>query len=59
MRMGGSPLTLSDRCRFKSDAEAASSICSWAFVAEPDKNSLHVCYIIRVFFGACYCDRQV
>uniref|UniRef100_A0A915PJN9 Ribosomal protein L2 C-terminal domain-containing protein n=1 Tax=Setaria digitata TaxID=48799 RepID=A0A915PJN9_9BILA len=37
IRIGGSPSTLSDRFKVKGDGE--SSICSWAFVAEPDRNS--------------------
>ncbi|VDO27712.1 unnamed protein product [Onchocerca flexuosa] len=39
IRIGGSPSTLSDRFKVKGDGE--SSICSWAFVAEPDRNSSH------------------
>ncbi|VDM95876.1 unnamed protein product [Thelazia callipaeda] len=42
MRLGGgSSLSLSDRFKVKNDVEATSSVCSWAFVAETDKNSLH------------------
>lgn len=41
IRVAGSPSTLSDRFKMKGDGE--SSICSWAFVAEPDRNSFHVC----------------
>uniref|UniRef100_A0A0R3RXN0 GRIP domain-containing protein n=1 Tax=Elaeophora elaphi TaxID=1147741 RepID=A0A0R3RXN0_9BILA len=39
IRVSGSPSTLSDRFKVKGDGE--SSICSWAFVAEPDRNSFH------------------
>ncbi|KAL3982990.1 Trafficking protein Mon1 family protein [Acanthocheilonema viteae] len=39
IRVAGSPSTLSDRFKIKGDGE--SSICSWAFVAEPDRNSFH------------------
>ncbi|EFO14743.2 hypothetical protein LOAG_13773 [Loa loa] len=39
IRVAGSPATLSDRFKMKGDGE--SSICSWAFVAEPDRNSFH------------------
>ncbi|CAG9536605.1 unnamed protein product [Cercopithifilaria johnstoni] len=37
IRVAGSPSALSDRFKMKGDGE--SSICSWAFVAEPDRNS--------------------
>ncbi|VDK86381.1 unnamed protein product [Litomosoides sigmodontis] len=39
IRVSGSPCALSDRFKAKGDGE--SSICSWAFVAEPDRNSFH------------------
>ncbi|MCP9265518.1 hypothetical protein DINM_020838 [Dirofilaria immitis] len=39
IRVAGSPSTLSDRFKVKGDGE--SSICSWAFVTEPDRNSFH------------------
>uniref|UniRef100_A0A8R1TTQ2 Vacuolar fusion protein MON1 homolog n=1 Tax=Onchocerca volvulus TaxID=6282 RepID=A0A8R1TTQ2_ONCVO len=48
LRVGGSPSTLSDRFKVKGDGE--SSICSWAFVAEPDRNSSHAC----LFENCCY-----
>ena len=46
-RVNGSPLVSSDHSRTdgRTGAEGSSSVCSWAFVPENDRRSIHVNYL--------------